>query len=132
MKTIDIFITEKLKINKDSKAEKYKPTQGVHDKSQVYDDIWDDIKDHLERWGAGAVYGWKGDKGVSFSVTNGKNIKDDYDWIVIYYDNSPWDDSFLITLSKYGTDDPHEAISYKEGVYAGDEPRVIDNLLGIK
>ena len=132
MKEINIFINEKLKINKDSKLVKYKPTQAVHDKSQVYDDIWNDIKDHLERWGAGPVYAWKVDQGVSFSVTNGKNIKDDTAWIVIYYDHSLWDDGFLITLSKYGTDDPHEAISYKDVVYAGDEPRVIDDLLGIK
>ena len=102
--------------------------KGEHDKSKVYDDLYADVEKHLSRWGAGPVYGWKGDKGIAFAVSRGKNVEKD-DWIVILH-NRRYDD-LTITLSKFGTDDLDEAKDYQEMVYAGQEPMVIDKLLGI-
>ena len=132
IKPINTYIIENLRINKNIKVSSngYEPKQGEHDKSQVYDDIWNDIKDSLYKWNAGPVYGFKGDKGVSFQV----RVEGKYKgyWIVIKYNNSVWNDSFLITLAKYATDYKSESEAWKDGVYAGDESRVIDNFLGIK
>lgn len=132
MISINKFLFEKLNLNTDSKItpqQPYKPMQGEHDKSVVYDDIWNDIKDHLERWGAGPVYGWKRNQGVAFSVTKGKNVKKD-DWIVIQY-NIEYDD-FTIFLSKHGSDEQRDIKDSVAMVYLGQEPMVIDELLGIK
>ena len=100
--------------------------KGEHDNSKVYDDLYADVEKHLKRWGAGLVYGWKGDKGIAFSVSKGKNVEKD-DWITIVY-NREYDD-LLITLSKFGTDNIEDAKAYEENVYAGQEPEVIDELL---
>lgn len=101
-------------------------SKGEHDNSQVYDDLYADVEKHLTKWGAGPVYGWKGDKGIAFSVSKGKNVEKD-DWITIIY-NRKYDD-LLITLSKLGTDNINDAKDYVDQVYAGQEPQVIDNLL---
>lgn len=103
--------------------------KGEHDQSKVYDDLYSDVEPYLKKWGAGPVYGWKGDKGIAFSVSKGKNVKPN-DWIAIIY-NRQYDD-LTITLSQYGTDDIDDAKSYEENVYAGEEPQIIDKLLGIK
>lgn len=133
MISINKFLIEKLNINKQSELKTdgpYTPTQGEHDKSLIYDDIWNDIKDHLERWGAGPVYGWKRNQGVAFSVTKGKNVQKD-DWIVIKY-NKGYDD-FSIFLVKYGDIDDEDNIKRQINmVYAGQEPYFIDNMLGTK
>lgn len=102
--------------------------KGEHDNSQVYDDLYADVEKHLDRWGATPVYGWKGDKGIAFGVTKGKNVKKD-DWIVILYNRAH--DDLTITLSPWGTDDINEARDFRDMVYAGQEPMVIDELLGI-
>lgn len=132
MKTINKYLNEAL-ITKDTKLKdrkNYVPTQGNHDKSIVYDDIWNDIKDHLERWGAGPVYGWNGKNGVAFSVSEGENVEKD-DWIVIQY-NRGYDD-FSIFLAKYGNIDDEDNIKNQvDMIYSGQEPEVIDELLGIK
>lgn len=104
-------------------------TKGEHDNSKVYDDLYGDVEKHLKKWGAGPVYGWKGDNGICFSVSKGKNVEKD-DWITIVY-NKQYDD-LLITLSKFGTDDIDDAKSYEDNVYAGQEPEVIDDLLNKK
>jgi len=131
MKTINKFLFEKLQLNKQSQPMQKldKPTQGEHDKSLIYDDIWNDIKDHLVKWGAGPVYGWKGKQGVAFSVSEGKNVKPD-DWIVIQY-NKGYDD-FTIFLSKYGAEEDEYIRARQDMIYAGQEPEVIDRMLGIK
>lgn len=129
LKPINLYITEKLRINKNTKVNNYEPKQGEHDKSRVYDDIWDDIKDSLYKWNAGPVYGWKGDKGVAFQVNVDGKFKGK--WVVIYYTRSAWDDSFLITISDHGTDAKDDAIDYEESVYAGQESHIIDILLGL-
>lgn len=103
-------------------------TQGEHDKSKVYDDLYADVEKHLSRWGAGPVYGWKGDKGIAFAVSKGKNVQKD-DWVVIIY-NRQYDD-LTIMLSPYGEGDPKTAKQIQDMVYAGQEPMVIDKLLGI-
>lgn len=103
--------------------------KGEHDNSKVYDDLYSDVEKHLKRWGAGPVYGWKGSNGIAFSVSKGKNVKPN-DWITIVY-NRQWDD-LTITLYPFGTDDTEEARDYRDQVYAGQEPQVIDELLGIK
>lgn len=117
MKTIKNYINE---------------TKGEHDPSKTYDDLYADVEKHLSRWGAGPVYGWKGDCGIAFSVSKGKNVKKD-DWITIYYNGckNSYQDDLLITLSTYGTDDPESARDYVDNVYAGQEPEIIDELLGI-
>lgn len=127
IKPIDIYLTEKLKINKNTQTNNYKPEQGEHDKSRVYDDIWNDIKDSLYLWNAGPVYGFRGDKGVSFQV----NLDGKYKgyWIVIKYNYGSFRDDFLITLSKYATDEKSDCKDWEDGIYAGDETRVINNLL---
>ena len=102
--------------------------KGEHDNSKVYDDLYADVEKHLSRWGAGPVYGWKGDNGICFSVSKGKNVKKD-DWITIIY-NRQYDD-LTITLAPFGTDDTNEAHAYQEMVYAGQEPQIIDEILGI-
>jgi hypothetical protein len=117
MNTLSSFLINKLN-----------EVKGEHDKSKTYDDLYKDVEKSLSRWGAGPVYGWRGDKGIAFSVSKGKNVKKD-DWIVIYHDRRS--DSLLITLSQFGTDDPDQAKDYREYVYAGEEPDVIDELLGI-
>ena len=104
-------------------------TKGEHDNSKVYDDLYGDVEKHLKKWGAGPVYGWKGDNGICFSVSKGKNVEKD-DWITIVY-NKQYDD-LLITLSKFGTDDIDDAKAYEDNVYAGQEPEVIDDLLNKK
>lgn len=132
MISINKFLIEKLHINNQSKLKNkpYTPMQGKHDKSKIYDDIWDDIKDSLERWGAGPVYGWDGKNGVAFNITKGKNIEEN-DWIVIRY-NKGYDD-FTIFLAKYGNIDDDENIKRQEDmVYSGQESDVIDEILGIK
>jgi len=133
MISINKFLIEKLNINKQSELKTdgpYTPTQGEHDKSLIYDDIWNDIKDSLERWGAGPVYGWNGKNGVSFNVTKGKNVEKN-DWIVIKY-NKAYDD-FSIFLAKYGDIDNESNIKRQiHMVYAGQEPNIIDEILGIK
>jgi hypothetical protein len=98
MKTFDEFILE---------------TKGEHDNSKVYDDLYSDVEKHLKRWGAGPVYGWKGSKGIAFSVSKGKNVKPN-DWIVINY--IPHGDSLTITLYPYGTDSIETARDYREYV----------------
>ena len=103
--------------------------QGEHDKSKVYDDLYSDIENYLDKWGAGPVYGWRSDQGIAFSVSNGKNVEKD-DWIVIVY-NKKYDD-LTIMLSKYGTGDEEDAKAIERNVYAGQEPMIIDKLLGIK
>lgn len=103
-------------------------SKGEHDNSKVYDDLYDDVEKSLDRWGAGPVYGWKGDKGICFSVSKGKNVKKD-DWITIIWNKQH--DDLTITLHPFGTDDLEEARAYEEMVYAGQEPMVIDKLLGI-
>ena len=65
-------------------------TKGEHDNSKVYDDLYGDVEKHLKKWGAGPVYGWKGDNGICFSVSKGKNVEKD-DWITIVY-NKQYDD----------------------------------------
>lgn len=102
--------------------------KGEHDRSKIYDDLYADVEKHLDKWGAGPVYGWKGDNGIAFSVSKGKNVKQN-DWITIVY-NKSFDD-LTITLSQFGTDDVDEAKDYMDMVYAGQEPQVIDKLLGI-
>ena len=87
------------------------------------------IKDSLYKWNAGPVYGFRGDKGVSFQVNVDGKFKGK--WVVIYYTRSAWDDSFLITISDHGTDAKDDAIDYEDSVYAGQEPHIIDILLGI-
>ena len=132
MISINKFLIEKLHISNQSKLKNkpYTPVQANHDKSKIYDDIWDDIKDSLERWGAGPVYGWEGKNGVAFHITKGKNIEEN-DWIVIRY-NKGYDD-FTIFLAKYGNIDDEENIKRKEDmVYSGQESDVIDEILGIK
>ena len=104
-------------------------SKGEHDSSKVYDDLYEDVEQHLTRWGAGPVYGWKGDKGIAFAVTKGKNVEKD-DWITIIY-NRQYDD-LTITLSKFGTDELDDAKDYREMVYTGQEPEIIDQMLGIK
>ena len=103
--------------------------QGTHDPSVIYDDVYSYIEKDLDKWGAGPVYGWKGDKGVCFSV---KKPDGSTAWIVItmmgfngYYN----DDSFLVTISKYGTDERDEADDFYHYVYAGDLNMVIDSLI---
>lgn len=113
MKSFDEFILE---------------VKGEHDKSKTYDDLYSDVESHLKRWGAGPVYGWKGDKGISFSVSKGRNVKPN-DWIIIKY-NREYDD-LTIMLSKYGEDDEKSIREYRDQVYAGQEPEVIDEILGI-
>jgi len=103
-----------------------KETKGEHDNSKVYDDLYADVENHLKKWGAGLVYGWKGDNGICFSVSKGKNVEKD-DWITIIY-NKQYDD-LTITLSKFGTDDPDIAKKYEDNVYAGQEPEIIDDML---
>lgn len=107
-------------------------TKGEHDHSKVYDELYADVEKHLDRWGAGPVYGWKGDQGICFSVSKGKNVKKD-DWITIFYNGcrNSYADDLLITLSTYGTDEPENARDYVDMVYAGQEPQIIDELLGI-
>lgn len=107
-------------------------TKGEHDVSELYDMLYANVEKHLSRWGAGPVYGWKGEKGICFPVSKGKNVKKD-DWITIFYNGSrqSFADDFLITLSPYGTDDPEEARAYKDMVYNGQEADAIDELLGI-
>ena len=99
--------------------------QGEHDKSKVYDDLYSDVEKDLKRWGAGPVYGYKGDKGIAFSVSRGKNVKKD-DWIVIEYNRMS--DDLTVYLCKYG--DAELSRDSHEYVYAGQEPMIIDELLG--
>lgn len=101
-------------------------TKGEHDKSKVYDDLYSDVEKDLKRWGAGPVYGYKGDQGICFSVSKGKNVKKD-DWIVIEYNERH--DDLTIYLCQYG--DAENAKEVREMVYAGQEPMVIDELLGL-
>jgi len=104
-------------------------TQGEHDKSKVYDDLYADVEPYLNIWGAGPVYGWKGDKGICFQVTKGKGI-DKNDWIIIAY-NKQYDD-LTIMLSPYGEGDPKTAKQIQNMVYAGQESIVINQMLGLK
>ena len=100
--------------------------QGPHDPSQIYDDVYPVLEEHLVSWGAGPVYGWRGDKGVAFPVKGGK-------WITIvpmgfngYYN----DDSFLVTISQYGTEDPDEADKAFGYVDIYQLPEAISKLVG--
>ena len=102
--------------------------QGEHDHSQVYDDLYADVEPCLAKWGAGLVYGWKGDNGIAFAVSKGKNVQKD-DWIVIIYNRQH--DDLTITLSTFGTDDISNAKDYAQQVYAGEECEIIDKMLGI-
>ena len=104
-------------------------TQGEHDKSKVYDDLYADVEPYLTKWGAGPVYGWKGDKGICFSVSKGKNVEKN-DWIVIAY-NKQYDD-LTIMLSPYGEGDPDTSKQIQDMVYAGQESIVINQMLGLK
>ena len=134
MQSINKFLNEKLSLNNKSTLKTdgpYTPTQGEHDSSRIYDDIWNDIKDDLERWGAGPVHGWNGSEGVAFSISKGKRLVDKDDWIVIRY-NKEYDD-FTIFLVKYGDIDDTKNIKAKaDMVYAGQESEIIDEILGIK
>lgn len=103
--------------------------RGEHDKSQVYDDLYADVEPYLSKWGAGPVYGWRGDKGIAFQVTKGSNIGEN-DWIVIKY-NRQYDD-LTIMLSEYGSGDEDSAKEIEYNVYSGQEKMVIDDILGIK
>ena len=103
-------------------------TQGEHDKSKVYDDLYADVEPYLKNWGAGPVYGWCGDKGIAFSVSKGKNVKKD-DWIVIKYNKR--NDSLTIMLSKYGEGDEDSASAIEYDIYAGQESEIIDQIIGI-
>ncbi len=103
--------------------------QGEHDKSKVYDDLYADVEPHLKEWGAGPVYGWCGDKGIAFSVSKGKNIKQN-DWIVIKYNKQH--DDLTIMISQFGNGDEDNAKAIEYNVYAGQEPQIISQLLGIK
>lgn len=103
--------------------------QGEHDKSKVYDDLYADIEPYLKDWGAGPVYGWKGDQGIAFQVSKGKNIGKN-DWIVIKY-NKQYDD-LTILLSEYGSGDEDSAKEIEDNVYAGQEANIINQMLGIK
>jgi len=102
--------------------------KGEHDASQVYNDLYKNVEDHLEKWGAGPVYGWKGDNGIAFAVSKGKNVQKD-DWIAIIYNRKH--DDLTITLSTFGTDDISNAKDYAQQVYAGEECEIIDKMLGI-
>lgn len=85
--------------------EEFDEVQGTHDKSQLYDDVYKEIEPSLGKWGAGPVYGWKGNQGVCFSVKGNK-------WITITmmgFNGFYNDDSFFVTISQYGTDDPEDA-----------------------
>lgn len=104
-------------------------TQGEHDKSKVYDDLYADVEKHLKDWGAGPVYGYRGDKGIAFSVSKGKNVQKN-DWIVIVYNKR--NDDLTIMLSEYGEGDPDTAKAIEDNVYAGQEPMVINQILGLK
>lgn len=104
-------------------------TQGEHDKSKVYDDLYADVEPYLTKWGAGPVYGWKGDQGICFSVSKGKNIEKN-DWIVIAY-NKQYDD-LTIMLSPYGEGDPDTSKQIQDKVYAGQESTIINQMLGLK
>lgn len=103
-------------------------TQGEHDKSKVYDDLYADVEPYLTKWGAGPVYGWKGDQGICFSVSKGKNVEKN-DWIVIIY-NKQYDD-LTIMVSPYGNGEADNAKQIEHNVYAGQEPEIINTLLGI-
>lgn len=103
-------------------------TKGDHDNSKTYDDLYSDVEKYLNTWGAGPVFGWKGDNGIAFSVSKGKNVKPN-DWIVIVHNRQH--DDLTIMLSKYGEGDPETASNVKDMVYAGQEPDVINDMLGI-
>ena len=50
MKNIEIFLNEAL-IHKDSKIQapvNYKPRQGEHDKSKLYDELWDSLSGNFD------------------------------------------------------------------------------------
>ena len=110
---------------------------GTHDKSEVYDDLFNDVRPYLDSWGAGLVYGFKGDQGIMFTVSRkNKNLRKlgltQDPWIIISY-NRRYDDLTII-LSEDGHDDEDNleyAIDYKKYVYAGGEPSVIDKFLGL-
>lgn len=106
----------------------YNLWSGPHDNSKIYDDLFEDVVEHLGRWGAGYVYGFKGDQGIMFSVSKGKNV-DKGDWIIIFH-NRRYDDLTII-LSEDGSGNLDYAKDYVEHVYAGEEPDVIDELLGL-
>lgn len=100
--------------------------QGPHDPSQLYDDVYGEIEPYLDKWGAGPVYGWRGDKGVAFPVRGGK-------WIVItmmgfngYYN----DDSFFVTISQYGADSAEDADKFLAYVNLYDLNDAITKLVG--
>ena len=131
MKNIETFLNEAL-IHKDSKIQapvNYKPRQGEHDKSKLYDELWDSLKDDLWKWDAGPVYGWCSDKGIAFTANKGKNVKKD-DWIVIVYDK--FNDDFTVMLSKYGTGEEDEASKIEYHVYIGELSKIIDDIVGLK
>ena len=115
----------------------YNLWSGPHDDSKIYDDLFEDVVKHLGRWGAGSVYGFKGDQGIMFSVSRkNKNLRKlgltEDPWIIISYNRRY--DNLTIILSEDGHDDEDNleyAIDYKKYVYAGEEPDVIDELLGI-
>lgn len=123
-------IEDQMKKRRNTKLdESFDEVQGPHDESQIYDDVYAEIEPHLEEWGAGPVYGWKGNKGVCFSVKKADGASA---WIVItmmgfngYYN----DDSFLVTISQYGADDPEEADAAIGYVYLYDLNRAIPKLI---
>lgn len=85
--------------------ESFDETQGPHDESVIYDDIYPEIEPCLDKWGASPVYGFRGNQGVCFSVRDGR-------WVVIkpmgfngYYN----DDSLMVLIGQWATDDPDEA-----------------------
>ena len=110
--------------------ESFDEEQGPHDRSIIYDDIYREIEPNLDKWGACPVYGWRGNKGVCFTV---KKANGEEPWITItmmgfngYYN----DDSFLVTVSKYGTDDPEEADEAYGYVYLYDLNTLITRIVG--
>ena len=106
--------------------ESFDETQGPHDESQIYDDIYAEIEPHLNEWGASPVYGYRGNQGICFSVRDGR-------WIVVkpmgfngYYN----DDSLLVTIGERPTEDPDEADNAYGYVYLYDLNAAITKIIG--
>lgn len=105
--------------------ESFDEEQGPHDESVIYDDVYPEIEPCLDKWGASPVYGYCGNKGVCFSIRDGR-------WVVIkpmgfngYYN----DDSFLVTVADSPVGDPEDADNYYSYVYLYDLCAAITKLI---
>ena len=106
--------------------ESFDEEQGPHDESVIYDDLYGEIEPYLDKWGASPVYGYCGNKGICFSVRDGR-------WVVVkpmgfngYYN----DDSLLVTIAPSPVGDPEDADDYFSYVYLGDLNAAITRLVG--